>query len=90
MSYTPILIINKTQLVKQLEKQDDIPNSDYADFEWDDPVRAKVYLKYQVNNMISGSIAGIDVLVCTPEISYFSKMVRDLLDEWGIEYTTNN
>ncbi len=84
MSYTPTLVIKKSDLEyyeSVLEKT------------WDYTLENERVLHYLHEVYKNNSVVKIDdleLLICQPEYTSFNEMVRDQLDEWEVSYGISN
>lgn len=90
MSYTPTLLILKKDLDKH---KDFLLNGKWQYDGSQDKLRGGEdnnspleYLKDVYERLSPVQIAGIELLLCTPEFSTFNREVRELLDELKVEY----
>ena len=90
MSYTPLLIINKVQLEKALEKLVYVVHVDYGNSDEDIDERVKSYLLSESNADQNTVIQGVGLIICRPEMTYFNEAVRDTLYDWDVEFATHN
>lgn len=86
MSYEPTLVIKKTDLDKHSEEFEKF-------WEWEndeDEKRVMKYLKYVYEIHDRVKIDGIELILCTPEISSFNALVRKKLSEWNVQFGESN
>lgn len=86
MSYEPTLIIKKSDLGKHSEKFEKF-------WEWEkkqDEKRIMEYLKDVFEKNDTATIDGIELIICTPELSTFNRMVRERLHEWDVQFGISN
>lgn len=84
MSYEPTIVIKKADLDKY-EKEIQ------SDWDWNpDDHRVMSYIKDVYNNYTVVAIDGIELLICKPELTSFNSLVREQLDEWGVQYGLDN
>jgi hypothetical protein len=86
MSYEPILVIKKTDLDKHSKSFEKF-------WEWEnnkDEKRVMEYLKEVYEKYDRVKIDDIELILCTPEFSSFNSLVREKLEEWGVQFGVSN
>lgn len=86
MSYEPTLVIKKIDLDKHSSKFERF-------WEWEnneDEKKIMEYLKYVYEVHDRVKIDEIELILCTPEFSYFNKLVREKLSEWNVQFGVSN
>ena len=48
------------------------------------------YLKDVFEKNDTATIDGIELIICTPELSTFNRMVRERLHEWDVQFGISN
>lgn len=82
MSYEPTLVINSKQLHAKTAKIE----SDAIEY----PEGHSIQYISQLLRQIPLTIAGVEIIICTSELTMFNKLVREQLYEYDIEYAEEN
>ena len=85
MSFDPRLVISYKDLIKHKEKLE-------ATWDWEE--EDKEVLEYLASILIKDpnpfTICGVELISCQPEFTKFNQSVRDMLNEWEVEYTLDH